>query len=42
MADDMINKTKEVPKAGPLADTLDHMTEFDINKLNRTHDKKKD
>lgn len=32
--DDKINSTKPMPKAGPLALTLDEMDEYDMNKLN--------
>ena len=40
--DDKINSTKDMPKPSVMASTLELMDEFDVNKLNKTSDKKKD
>lgn len=36
MDDKMINSTKATPKAGPLADSLNDMKQFDMNVHNDT------
>lgn len=38
MDDKMINSTKATPKAGPLADSLNDMKQFDMNVHNDTID----